>query len=116
MRLDAVVLEAFGTPDVRQIDGLGSADPLTMTRRRFRALISTTLLATSALAKIEGTIIHEIYGKAQPGNPPTVRSGHPTGTLQVEIVIEEQNGQLELTKAALARTARLLMDGNVYVR
>jgi hypothetical protein len=26
---DAVVLEAFGTPDVRQIDGLGGADPLT---------------------------------------------------------------------------------------
>jgi len=23
------VLEAFGTPDVRQIDGLGGADPLT---------------------------------------------------------------------------------------
>jgi len=30
--------------------------------------------------------------------------------------LEEQNRQLELTKAALARTARLLMDGNVYVR
>jgi PrpF protein len=26
---DQVVLEAFGTPDVRQIDGLGGADPLT---------------------------------------------------------------------------------------
>lgn len=26
---DAVALEALGTPDVRQIDGLGGADPLT---------------------------------------------------------------------------------------
>lgn len=26
---EQVVLEAFGTPDVRQIDGLGGADPLT---------------------------------------------------------------------------------------
>src|SRR5438046_3430475 len=26
---DQIVLEAFGTPDVRQIDGLGGADPLT---------------------------------------------------------------------------------------
>ena len=26
---DQVVLEAFATPDVRQIDGLGGADPLT---------------------------------------------------------------------------------------
>lgn len=53
--------------------------------------------------------------KVQPNNPPAVRIGHPTGKLQVEIELEEQNGQLELTKAALARTARLLMDGNVYV-
>jgi 2-methylaconitate cis-trans-isomerase PrpF len=51
-----------------------------------------------------------------PSNPPGIRIGHPTGKLQVAIEIEEQNGQLELTKAALARTARLLMDGNVYVR
>jgi 2-methylaconitate cis-trans-isomerase PrpF len=45
-----------------------------------------------------------------------VSIGHPTGTIQVEIEIEKINGNLELTKAALARTARLLMDGNVYVR
>jgi len=52
----------------------------------------------------------------QRDNPPAVRIGHPTETMQVEIEIEAQRGQLELTKAALARTARLLMDGNVYVR
>jgi len=69
-----------------------------------------------AAAKIECTIVNEIYRKVQPDNPPAVRIGHPTGTLQVEIEIEEQNGQKELTKAALARTARLLMDGNVFVR
>jgi 2-methylaconitate cis-trans-isomerase PrpF len=32
----------------------------------------------------------------------------------VEILIEKKGGELELTKAALARTARLLMDGSVY--
>jgi 2-methylaconitate cis-trans-isomerase PrpF len=69
-----------------------------------------------AAAKIEGTIVNEIYTKAQPQNPAAVRIGHPSGKLQVEIEIEKQDGQLELTKAALARTARLLMDGNVFVR
>jgi 2-methylaconitate cis-trans-isomerase PrpF len=34
----------------------------------------------------------------------------------VEIEIEKIDGNLELTKAALARTARLLMDGNVHIR
>jgi 2-methylaconitate cis-trans-isomerase PrpF len=28
--------------------------------------------------------------------------------------VEEQDGHMELKKAALARTARLLMDGYVY--
>jgi len=34
----------------------------------------------------------------------------------VEIEIEKIDGNLELTKAALVRTTRLLMDGNVHVR
>ncbi len=67
-------------------------------------------------ASQKGTIVNEIYKKFQPANPSAVRIGHPSGKLQVEIEIKKQNGQLALTKAALARTARLLMDGNVYVR
>ena len=51
------------------------------------------------------------FGRVQPDNPPAV-----TGRFQVEIEIKKIDGNLELTKAALARTARLLMDGNVYVR
>jgi len=65
-------------------------------------------------ASQKGTIVNEIYKKAESRTPPAVRLGHPIGKLQVEI--EKHNGQLELTKAALARTARLLMDGNVHVR
>ncbi len=61
------------------------------------------------------TAVTEIYKKVQPDNPPAVRIGHPMDKLQVEIELEMQNGGLELPKAALARTARLLMDGNVYV-
>jgi hypothetical protein len=34
----------------------------------------------------------------------------------MEIEIKKINGNLELTKSALSRTACLLMDGNVYVR
>jgi 2-methylaconitate cis-trans-isomerase PrpF len=60
--------------------------------------------------------VNEIYRKTQPDNPAAVRIGHPTGRLQVEIEIDKRNGEMELTKAALARTARLLMDGNVFVR
>lgn len=40
-----------------------------------------------------------------------MRIGHPTGTIQVEIEVAKRNGEIELTRAALAR---LLMDGFVY--
>ena len=89
---------------------------MTTLQKLHKAYAVTGAVCLVAAAKIEGTIVNEIYKKVQPHNLPAVRIGHPTGKLQVEIEIEKQNGQLELTKATLARTARLLMDANVYVR
>jgi 4-oxalomesaconate tautomerase len=41
---------------------------------------------------------------------------HPTGRFTVEIELSEQGGQFNVTRSALLRTARKLMDGNVYVQ
>jgi len=89
---------------------------MTALQKLHKAYAVTGAVCLGTAAKIGGSVVHEIYRDVQPENPPAVRIGHPTGTLQVEIELEKINGQLELTKAALARTARLLMDGNVYVR
>jgi hypothetical protein len=89
---------------------------MTALQKLHKAYAVTGAVCLGVAAKIEGTIVNEIYRKVQPTNPYAVRIGHPTGTIQVEIEIENQGGQLELTKAALARTARLLMDGRVHVR
>lgn len=80
-----------------------------------KAYAVTGAVCLGAAAKIPGTIVNEIYRESRPANPSAVRIGHPSGTIQVEIEIEKNNGQLELAKAALTRTARLLMDGYVYV-
>ena len=88
---------------------------MTALQKLHKAYAVTGAVCLGTAAKIEGTIVHEIYRQAQPANPPAVRIGHPSGTIQVEIEIEKKNGGLSLTKAALARTARLLMDGYVYV-
>ena len=88
---------------------------MTALQKLHKAYAVTGAVCLGAAAKIEGSIINEIYRSIQPDNPQAVRIGHPTGTLQVEIETEKINGSLELTKAALARTARLFMDGNVYV-
>ncbi|MFQ5748311.1 MAG: PrpF domain-containing protein [Planctomycetota bacterium] len=88
---------------------------MTALQKLHKAYAVTGAVCLGTAAKIEGTIVNEIFSQVQPSNPPAVRIGHPSGTIQVEIEIEKKNGHLKLTKAALARTARLLMDGHVYV-
>ncbi len=88
---------------------------MTALQKLHKAYAVTGAVCLGAAAKVEGTIINEIYRQSQPDNPPGVRIGHPTGTIQVEMEIEKRNGHIRLTKSALARTARLLMDGFVYV-
>ena len=102
-----------GKVEASQVDVVAR---MTALQKLHKAYAVTGAVCLGTAAKIDGTIVNEIYRKVQPDNPPAVRIGHPTGRLQVEIEIGKQNGALELTKAALARTARLLMDGNVYVR
>jgi 2-methylaconitate cis-trans-isomerase PrpF len=50
-----------------------------------------------------------------PADQLTVRIGHPAGIFSLEMRVEEQKGELVLTRAALERTARRIMDGFVYV-
>ena len=101
-----------GQVEASQIDVIAR---MTALQKLHKAYAVTGAVCLGAAAKIHGTIVNEIFRKVQPDDPPAVRIGHPSGKLQVEIVIEKQNGGLELTKAALARTARLLLDGYVYV-
>jgi len=88
---------------------------MTALQKLHKAYAVTGAVCLGAAAKIDGTIVNEIYRKVQPTDPPAVRIGHPSGTIHVEIETVKRNGDLVLSKAALARTARLLMDGCVYV-
>lgn len=40
---------------------------------------------------------------------------HPSGRFTVDIELKEEGGEYKVTRSALLRTARKLMDGNVYV-
>ncbi len=101
-----------GTIDGSEVDIIAR---MTALQKLHKAYAVTGAVCLGTAAKIEGTVVHEIFREIQPGNPPAVRIGHPSGTIQVEIELEKREGQLELTKAALARTARLLMDGFVHL-
>ena len=101
-----------GKVDARDVDVIAR---MTALQKLHTAYAVTGAVCLGAAAKIDGTIVNEIYRSVQPKNPPAVRIGHPSGTIQVEIETAGTSGGLRLSKAALARTARLLMDGSVYL-
>lgn len=69
----------------------------------------TGTACTGAAAKIKGTVLHSVIPNVD--SLSTLRIGHPAGVIPVEVGIAEG----ALTKVAFARTARRIMDGNVYI-
>lgn len=80
-----------------------------------KAYAVTGGICTATAALIEGTVVNEVVGNCVVENN-TVRIGHPSGVLEFKIeLVSEDDGTIHLRKAAVARTARRIMDGYVYV-
>lgn len=71
----------------------------------------TGTTCTGAAAKIPGTIANEMLV----GDSSVVRIGHPAGVIEIQVEVENNNGQVSLKRAAFGRTARRIMDGYVYI-
>lgn len=107
---------AYRTPD-------GEVEPsevdvvarMTALQKLHKTYAVTGAVCLGAAARIEGTVVNEVFKGGRIMDSASVRIGHPAGTIQVEIELIKENGRLTLAKAALARTARLLMDGFVYL-
>lgn len=56
--------------------------------------------------------MNEIVGKTELAGAITI--DHPSGTLTVTAAIEKQGKSYKVTQAALIRTARQLMDGQMF--
>ena len=76
------------------------------------AMMGTAAVAIGTAAAIPGTLVNLAAGG---GARNAVRFGHPSGTLQVGAEALEVNGQWNVTKASMSRSARVLMEGWVRV-
>ena len=85
---------------VRSISGLGL----------HRAVQITASLATAAAAKIKGSIVYEVVSK-EPVSHSGLILGHPSGTLMVSA---DSDDSKHINKATVFRTARRLMEGQIY--
>jgi 2-methylaconitate cis-trans-isomerase PrpF len=80
-----------------------------------KAYAVTGGICVSAAALIEGTVVSEVVGpRAKTAG--VVRVGHPSGVSEYVITVAKtRSGEFELTRSAIAGTARRIMDGYVYV-
>ncbi len=80
-----------------------------------KAYAVTGGLCVGAAALIEGSVVHEV-ADSRIRDSGVARVGHPSGvTPYLVTVVKTASGEFELTKSAMAGTARRIMDGFVYV-
>ncbi len=76
------------------------------------AMMGTASVAIATAASIPGTLVNLAAGG---GTRDAVRFGHPSGTLRVGAQAALVDGQWQVTKAVMSRSARILMEGWVRV-
>ncbi|NLJ51354.1 MAG: 2-methylaconitate cis-trans isomerase PrpF [Alcaligenaceae bacterium] len=76
------------------------------------AMMGTAAVAIAAASAIPGTLVNQAAGG---GNRESVTFGHPSGTLRVGAEAVQENGQWQVKKAIMSRSARILMSGWVHL-
>ncbi|TLX62165.1 2-methylaconitate cis-trans isomerase PrpF [Stutzerimonas nosocomialis] len=76
------------------------------------AMMGTAAVAIGTAAAIPGTLVNLAAGG---GERSAVRFGHPSGVLRVGAEARQVDGQWQVTKALMSRSARVLMEGWVRV-
>ncbi len=81
------------------------------------AMMGTASVAIATAAAIPGTLVNLAAGGDASGNEhrDAVCFGHPSGTLRVGAAASQIDGQWQVTKAVMSRSARVLMEGTVRV-
>lgn len=76
------------------------------------AMMGTAAVAIASAACVPGTIVNRAAGG---GERESVTFGHPSGTLKVGAKASESDNGWLVEKAVMSRSARIIMEGFVYV-
>jgi 2-methylaconitate isomerase len=76
------------------------------------AMMGTAAVAIGTAAAVQGTLVNLAAGG---GAISEVNFGHPSGTLKVGAEAAKVQGEWQVTKASMSRSARVLMEGVVRV-
>jgi len=95
--------------------GTGDADLLVRALsmgKLHHAMMGTAAVAIGTAAAVPGTLVNLAAGG---GERQSVRFGHPSGTLRVGAEAKKVDGEWQVTKALMSRSARILMEGWIRV-
>lgn len=82
-------------------------------QKMHKAFPVTGGLCTAAASQLIGTVVHSCWQET--ANTEEVVVGHPSGSMEFVIDIEDDGTNVIFNKTAVARTSRRLMEGFVYV-
>jgi 2-methylaconitate cis-trans-isomerase PrpF len=74
----------------------------------------TGSICTAVASQIPCTIANEFFRKESLGNG-LVRLGHPAGIIEVETRVKQNGSDFTVERAAIGRTARVIMEGQIFV-
>ena len=74
----------------------------------------TSTVCTGVASRLPGTIVHEAC-KPETLDNIIVRIGHPAGVIETETQLEIEGNDYAVKRATLGRTARRIMEGQVYL-
>ena len=76
-------------------------------------VLGAVSVATACM--LEGSVAAQIAGLGEIAPSLEVEVEHPTGFFTVQMEVDSSGPELNITKSALLRTARMLMSGDVFV-
>ncbi|MEX8192423.1 2-methylaconitate cis-trans isomerase PrpF [Comamonas guangdongensis] len=79
------------------------------------AMMGTAAVAIGTAAAVPGTLVNLAAGGERQAVPKSVVFGHPSGTLRVGAEARQLDGEWQVTKALMSRSARILMEGWIRV-
>lgn len=88
---------------------------LLFNQRMHKTYPGSGTVCTGTAARIPGTIVNELLSKSTMSKN-EVRIGHPAGVIPIEVEVRMEGTQPILKRAAIGRTARIIMEGYVFVR
>ncbi len=105
LQLDGVLREAADVDLVARIMSMGHLH---------RAYALTGAICTTVAAQVPGTLVYEAVSDQARANG-GLRLGHPSGVMDLSARIHKEGDNWYVEKASAARTARRLMEGDIYI-